>query len=203
MSPVHFKSSKRKILSSTDSVLRTEIFQQVADADDDDVDSSFTKRQEVNTLSVHMTSTISYYDPTATTSAPSAPSVPSSKSQGQDPLSSAAVQVIFGLIGSLLIAVLLLRCFCLRRQHRALRRQDPQVSMEHAVPTSEMTLAGRLRTYQAAADANRYIYSSESRSVAHASVGSFIAPSYDNDVSPPPFMASSGKPPSYAETVAT
>lgn len=189
-------------MSSTDSVLRTEIFQQVADADDD-VDSGFIKRQEVNTLSVHMTSTVSSYDPTSTTSTTSTPSVPSSKTQGQDPLSSAAVQIILGLIGSVLIAVLLLRCFCLRRQHRAMSNRDPQVSVEHAVPTSEMTLAGRLRTYQAAADANRYIYSSEPRSVAHASVGSFIAPSYDNDVSPPPFMVSSGKPPSYAETVAT
>lgn len=185
-------------MSSTDSVLRTEVFQQVADADDD-VDSSFIKRQEINTLSVELTSTTTSYDPTTTASTPS---VLSPKPQGQDPLSSVAVQLILGLIGSVLIAVLLLRCFCLRRQHRALRNRVPQVSMEHAVPTSEMTLAGRLRTYQAAADANRYVYSAEPRSVSHVSVGSFIAPSYDNDVSPPPFMASSGKPPSYAETVA-
>ncbi|KAG0076641.1 hypothetical protein BGZ93_007204 [Podila epicladia] len=198
MSPVHFKSSKRKILSSTDSVLKTEIFQQVADADDD-VDS-FVKRQDIqSSLVMDMTPTPSDLSTiaTITTSIPS----PSSTPQGQDPLSSMAVQLILGLIGFALIAVLMLRCFCLRRQHRAMRR-NPQVSLPQAVPTNEMTLAGRLRTYQAAADANRYIYSSEPRSIAHASVGSFIAPSYDNDVSPPPFMASSGKPPSYAETVA-
>ncbi|KAF9333560.1 hypothetical protein BG006_003446 [Podila minutissima] len=195
MSPVHFKSSKRKILSSTDSVLKTEIFQQVADADDD-VDS-FVKRQDIQScLRLDTTPTSSDLS-TITTSTPS----PSSKPQGQDPLSSVAVQLILGLIGFVLIAALTLRCFCLRRHHRAMRR-NPQVSHAHAVPTNEMTLAGRLRTYQAAADANRYIYSSEPRSIAHASIGSFIAPSYDNDVSPPPFMASSGKPPSYGETLA-
>ncbi|KAG0039092.1 hypothetical protein BGZ82_009655 [Podila clonocystis] len=197
MSPVHFKSSKRKILSSTDSVLKTEVFQQVADAED--VDNNYVKRQEMSP-SVGMTPTSSNEFPTITTITTSTPSSPP-KPQGQDPLSSVPVQLILGLLGSVLIAVLMLRCFCLHRQHRA-RRRDPQVSLEHAVPTNEMTLAGRLRTYQAAADANRYIYSSEPRSVAHMSVGSFIAPSYDNDVSPPPFMAGSGKPPSYADTIA-
>ncbi|KAF9310982.1 hypothetical protein BG003_007907 [Podila horticola] len=195
MSPVHYKSSKRKILRSTDSVLKTEIFQQVADADDN-VDN-FVKRQDIPSL--HMSPTSSYELPTFTAITTSTPS-PNSKPQGQDPLSSVPVQLILGLLGFVLIAVLMLRCFCLHRQHRTMRR-DPQVSLEHAVPTNEMTLAGRLRTYQAAADANRYIYSSE-RSATHVSVGSFIAPSYDNDISPPPFMASSGKPPSYAETVA-
>ncbi|KAG0345553.1 hypothetical protein BG005_001248 [Podila minutissima] len=198
MSPVHFKSSKRKTLSSTDSVLKTEIFQQVADADDD-VDS-FVKRQDIQSSLRPDTTPTSSDLSTITTITTSTPS-PSSKPQGQDPLSSVAVQLILGLIGFILIAALTLRCFCLRRHHRAMRR-NPQVSLAHAVPTNEMTLAGRLRTYQAAADANRYIYSSEPGSVAHASIGSFIAPSYDNDVSPPPFMASSGKPPSYAETVA-
>ncbi|KAF8975477.1 hypothetical protein BGZ46_009081 [Entomortierella lignicola] len=74
------------------------------------------------------------------------------------------------------------------------------------VPTNEMTLAGRLNLYQARTGIviSQYPYGQEPLAAEGRqmeSVNSFVAPSYDCDVSPPPFMTSSGKPPSYAEIV--
>ncbi|KAI1316167.1 hypothetical protein EDD11_010405 [Mortierella claussenii] len=82
----------------------------------------------------------------------------------------------------------------------------------HLVPTSEMTLAARLNMYQARAGiiVSPYPYGQEPYGAAGGgylgtgpmeSVNSFVAPSYEQDVSPPPFMTMSGKPPAYEEAV--
>ncbi|KAF9080467.1 hypothetical protein BGX23_002123 [Mortierella sp. AD031] len=75
----------------------------------------------------------------------------------------------------------------------------------HLVPTNETTLAARLRMYQAQAQSWRDPYPYGQQPVgdvmAVESVSSFVAPSYEQDVSPPPFMNSVGKPPAYAEAV--
>jgi hypothetical protein len=83
----------------------------------------------------------------------------------------------------------------------------------HLVPTNNTTLAARLRIYQAQAQSWRdpYPYGQQpsigmtGTGVANAGPGdsviSFVAPSYEQDVSPPPFMNSVGKPPAYAEAI--
>ncbi|KAI8361008.1 hypothetical protein B0O80DRAFT_436487 [Mortierella sp. GBAus27b] len=141
--------------------------------------------------------------------------------KGQDPLSSTAVQSILGGLGAVCIIAVVLRCIHVGRQHRTLmggdRRNLAQRQTEThrggAVPTSEMTLAGRLNVYQARSGVRRsyYPYEQEPRGAAGGerndgrplgSVGSFVAPTYEHDVSPPPFMAVSGKPPAYVEVLA-
>ncbi|KAG0374654.1 hypothetical protein BGX24_010120 [Mortierella sp. AD032] len=77
----------------------------------------------------------------------------------------------------------------------------------HLVPTNSTTLAARLRMYQAQSQSWRdpYPYGQQPHGgvmdAGRESVSSFVAPSYEQDVSPPPFMNSSvtGKPPAYAE----
>lgn len=78
----------------------------------------------------------------------------------------------------------------------------------HLVPTNNTTLAARLRMYQAQAQSWRdpYPYGQQpaigmTGVEVTDSVSSFVAPSYEQDVSPPPFMNSVGKPPAYAEIV--
>lgn len=78
----------------------------------------------------------------------------------------------------------------------------------HLVPTNNTTLAARLRMYQAQAQSWRdpYPYGQQPALGVMGvgvtdSVSSFVAPSYEQDVSPPPFMNSVGKPPAYAEAV--
>ncbi|KAG0055764.1 hypothetical protein BGZ83_007489 [Gryganskiella cystojenkinii] len=83
----------------------------------------------------------------------------------------------------------------------------------HLVPTNGMTLAARLNAYQAAqSDSRRYYYPYQQEPIgaaaggrdgdAFSSVVSFVAPSYQHDVSPPPFMVDAGKPPAYAAAIA-
>jgi hypothetical protein len=146
--------------------------------------------------------------------------------KGQDPLSSTAVQSILGGLGAVCIIAAVLRCIHVSRQHRTLfgsgRRNLAQRQAETyrssrggaggiLVPTNEMTLAGRLNMYQARSGVRRhyYPYGQEPRGAAGehndggplGSVGSFVAPTYEYDVSPPPFMAVSGKPPAYVEVL--
>ncbi|KAK3829864.1 MAG: hypothetical protein JOS17DRAFT_803592 [Linnemannia elongata] len=78
----------------------------------------------------------------------------------------------------------------------------------HLVPTNNTTLAARLRMYQSQAQSWRdpYPYGQQpaigmTGVEVTDSVSSFVAPSYEQDVSPPPFMNSVGKPPAYAEAV--
>ncbi|KAF9349320.1 hypothetical protein BGX26_012365 [Mortierella sp. AD094] len=93
-----------------------------------------------------------------------------------------------------------------------LRGGRGETTRAHLVPTNEMTLAGRLNLYQARAGVtvSTYPYGQEPLGAAaggengiplDSSVNSFVAPSYECDVSPPPFMTNAGKPPSYFEVV--
>ncbi|KAF9431055.1 hypothetical protein BGZ76_000594 [Entomortierella beljakovae] len=84
-----------------------------------------------------------------------------------------------------------------------------EVTGSNLVPTSELTLAARLALYQARSGVtiSRYPYGQQSLHSTNVtrdqfdSMSLFVAPSYDWDVSPPPFMTTSGKPPTYAEII--
>jgi hypothetical protein len=149
------------------------------------------------------------------------------KPKGEDPLSSVAVQSILGGLAAICIIAVVLRCIHVSRQYRAViearqrslervRVQAGGHSSPHGgaggtnlIPTSEMTLAARLNMYQARDGARRHYYPYQQEPYggrdgrAFGTVDSFIAPSYEHDVSPPPFLAVSGKPPAYVETRAT
>ncbi|KAF9918449.1 hypothetical protein FBU30_000181 [Linnemannia zychae] len=78
----------------------------------------------------------------------------------------------------------------------------------HLIPTNQTTLAARLRMYQAQSESWRdpFPYGQQPtlgrlNTSAMESTNSIVAPSYEHDVSPPPFMNSVGKPPAYAEII--
>jgi len=153
------------------------------------------------------------------------------KTPGQSPLESLPVQLILGCLGGIIILVVTLRCVYVNRQHRALyeaRERHSNLAMaerqvrilasanvaagrSHLVPTNQMTLAARLNAYQQQADSRRYIYPYQQEPIRaaargdapYSSVVSFVAPSYQHDISPPPFMVDAGKPPAYAVAIAT
>ncbi|KAF8939380.1 hypothetical protein BGZ58_009908 [Dissophora ornata] len=165
---------------------------------------------------------------TSTTSPSSTPSTTSTYTSGkQSPLSSLAVQLILGGLVAVCIIAIILRCHYVNRQHHAIiaarRRSSAEARAQarnragalvgtHLVPTNERTLAARLNMYQAQSGARTpyYPYQQEPLGAAAGgnnsqgplgSVNSFVAPSYEQDVSPPPFMLDSGKPPAYAEAL--
>ncbi|KAF9950647.1 hypothetical protein BGZ72_007748 [Mortierella alpina] len=139
--------------------------------------------------------------------------------EGQSPLSSIAVQLVLGMLAGVCLIAVFLRCIHVNRQHSAfvearrrnLRAAHAQAALHasartgggtHLVPTNEMTLAGRLNMYQAQSGGRRHHYPYQQevhRAGALESASSFVAPSYEHDVSPPPFLTASGKPPAYAE----
>ncbi|KAF9272937.1 hypothetical protein BGZ68_001969 [Mortierella alpina] len=149
------------------------------------------------------------------------------KPEGQSPLSSIAVQLVLGLLAGVCLIAVFLRCLHVNRQHHAfiearhrnVRAAHAQAALHasarpgaaggtrggtHLVPTNEMTLAGRLNMYQAqsASRGHYYPYQQEVyRAGALESTSSFVAPSYEHDVSPPPFLTAAGKPPAYTEVV--
>ncbi|CAO3571737.1 unnamed protein product [Mortierella alpina] len=149
------------------------------------------------------------------------------KPEGQAPLSSIAVQLVLGMLAGVGLIAVFLRCFYVNRQHHAfvearrrnLRAAHTQQAALHAsarrgaangtagthlAPTNEMTLAGRLNMYQARSNSQRHPYPYHQEvpgTRVLESSSSFVAPSYEHDVSPPPFLTASGKPPAYAEVV--
>lgn len=151
------------------------------------------------------------------------------KNPGHSPLESLPVQLILGCLGGFIILVVTLRCVYVNRQSRALtearlnrhsnlamaERQSRILASAnvaggrtHLVPTNQSTLAARLNAYQQEADSRRYIYPYQQEPIGagdgpYSSVVSFVAPSYQHDVSPPPFMVDAGKPPAYAAAIAT
>ncbi|GJJ75963.1 hypothetical protein EMPS_08321 [Entomortierella parvispora] len=154
-----------------------------------------------------------------------------SQVSGHAPLESLPVQLILGCLGGFIILVVTLRCAYVNRQNRALaearaRRSNMSLAQRHAralaatgntgrrsnmVPTNAPTLAARLNAYQQIAESRRYVYPYQQEPIgaaaggdgAFSSVVSFVAPSYQHDVSPPPFMVDAGKPPAYAAAIAT
>ncbi|KAF9950757.1 hypothetical protein BGZ70_001239 [Mortierella alpina] len=158
---------------------------------------------------------------------PTATATATQKPEGQAPLSSIAVQLVLGMLAGVGLIAVFLRCFYVSRQHHAfidarrrnLRAAHAQAALHasarrgaangtvggtHLVPTNEMTLAGRLNMYQARSGSARHHYPYQQevpRTGALESASSFVAPSYEHDVSPPPFLTASGKPPAYAEVV--
>ncbi|KAI7825096.1 hypothetical protein BC939DRAFT_476329 [Gamsiella multidivaricata] len=160
---------------------------------------------------------------TETTATASATTTP--KAEGQNPLTSIAVQLILGGLAAVCLIAVVLRCLHVNHQHHtitAARRRNltsaqAQAAVHasvlegrgqtHLIPTNEMTLAARLNMYRARTDVRTpyYPYQQEPHGTAGGgpleSVNSFVAPSYEQDVSPPPFMMAAGKPPAYADAV--
>ncbi|KAF9938477.1 hypothetical protein BGZ67_010779 [Mortierella alpina] len=247
MSPaiIHYKSSKRKTLQSTDFLLESGMYQKDADGHFQEKTAhditlqehrhksltAGSKRQEIlESITVHPykpTMSFTYALPSPTIVSPTATATATQRPEGQSPLSSIAVQLVLGMLAGVCLIAVFLRCLHVNRQHHAfiearhrnVRAAHAQAALlasaqrgaasgtgggTHLVPTNEMTLAGRLNMYQAQSGGRRqhYPYQQEVyRTGALESASSFVAPSYEHDVSPPPFLTASGKPPAYAEVV--
>ncbi|KAF9579529.1 hypothetical protein BGW38_004177 [Lunasporangiospora selenospora] len=206
MSPVpsnYLQSGRRKLRGNPDPQLMTEVFQKDADVIEKGGDIATLDRPVVATLDANPSFAMLRATPTATP-----------KAEGQNPLSSLAVQLILASLAGICFLAVFARCVHANRQHRSVVENRRRILAEAAVaranlhdpmtavPTNERTLAGRLRAYEAAAELQRYHYPyRQGERSPVASTNSFVAPSYDQDVSPPPFVANSGKPPTYEETV--